>query len=112
VRIIAACALALMLGSCAAEEHKPFVPNVEQNDAVARYSLCLLKAAKASDDHISDAATIGLAILPMYTGDYQGTMSALTKDMSLGAKAAFLRQENTHRLELATAAVVKSRQQQ
>ena len=67
MRIIAACALALMLGSCA-EEHKPFVPTTAQSDAVDQYSLCLWKAAKASDDHISDAATIGLAILPMCAG--------------------------------------------
>jgi hypothetical protein len=112
VRIIAACSLALMLGSCAAREHKPSVPPVEQDDAVARYSLCLLKAAKVSDDHVSDAATIGLAILPMCAADYQGTMDALTKGMSPAEKALFLRQENAHRLELATAAVDKSRQQQ
>jgi hypothetical protein len=107
---IAACVLLLTLTSCA-PQHRPFVPSAEQSATVDRYSLCLWKAAKASDDHISDAATIGLAILPMCAADFQQSMDALTKDMSLEEKAMFLRKAHAQRLELATAAVVKSRQQ-
>lgn len=110
MRFLAVCALTLTLASCA-EEHKPFVPSAAQTDATNQYALCLWNAAKASDDHVSDATTIALAILPMCAADHQRVMDALTKDMSLGAKAAFLRQEDAHRLELATSAVVKSRQQ-
>lgn len=109
MRIIAACILALMLAGCAAEEHKPFVATAEQDAAVERYSICLVKAAQSSDDHISDAVSIGLAILPMCAADYQRSMDALTQDMSLGEKVMFLRKANAQRLELATSVVVKNR---
>lgn len=110
MRILAACALALTLGSCAADP-RPVVPTAEQSAARDHYVACLWKAAKASDDHISDAATIGLAILPMCAADYRRSMDAWTAGMSLYEKAMFLKQADADRLELATEAVVKSRQQ-
>ena len=111
MRIVAACTLALMLAGCAAEQHKPFVPTAEQSDTLNQYTLCLVKAARASDDRISDAATIGLAILPVCAGDYQRWMDAMTKDMSVYEKNYYTKLEDAHRLELATTAVVKGRRQ-
>jgi hypothetical protein len=110
MRIIAACVLASMLVACADQQPKAFVANAAQNDAIEQYTLCLIKAAQATDDHISDAATIGLAILPMCAAAHQRAMDAMTQNVSLDAKVMFLRKEDAHRLELATAIVLKSRQ--
>jgi hypothetical protein len=70
---------------------------------------CLWKAANDVDDGVSDASTIALAIIPICGRTFQQSMNAMTRNMGLGHKVAFIKRFEAGRLELATSAVVRAR---
>ncbi len=99
----------LMLAICLVSAcAKPTLPATaeEQNKAGETYILCLRNAARAMDDHTSDAASIATAIKPRCAAEFSRSTETFGRSLNPEARRMFEQDLAGMQLEQATAVVL------
>ena len=107
MRIIAACALVLMLAGCVARP--PQATDQERTEALTALEACLHAAARKLDDGRSEASTIALGLRPSCAAEFARSRDVFARHLSPAASQMYHRTDDEAFIQVATAAVLGER---
>ena len=112
VRIIIACALAILLAGC---ETKPAPPaaatSEEREQALIVLNACLQAAARKLDDGRSEASTVALSVRPSCAAEFARSRDVYARSLNPQASQMYHRMDDQAFKQAATAAVLEERAQ-
>lgn len=101
--------LAVLCSACLPAPPRP-ASEESINAAQLDYIRCMDAAAKALDDHRSDASTIAMGVSAMCRPEFNRSVDLVGQQFAPEPKLMFKRKAESHHLELATSIVLKRRQ--